>query len=151
MDLFNNIAEVSLSYKSNVKSSDRAQISNSSDAHNAFYNTWDLDCIEHVEEFKVLLLNRAHRVLGLCKISQGGLTGTVIDTRVILQYALKSNASSLILCHNHPSGNTKPSEADIAVTKKIREAAQLMDINVLDHVIVTPEGCYFSLADNGLI
>lgn len=102
------------------------------------------------EEFWTIALNRAHRVITTTRISQGGLTGTVIDTRMILRHALDKKATSLIICHNHPSGNTKPSEADISVTRKIKEAAELMDIAVLDHVIVTSTG-YFSFADEGLL
>lgn len=105
--------------------------------------------LEH-EEFWIVMLNRAHKVLGTKKISQGGLTGTVIDTRMILKHAIEKRATSLIVSHNHPSGNRKPSEADMLITKKLKEAASLMDITILDHIIIADHS-YFSFADEGLL
>ena len=105
--------------------------------------------LEH-EEFWILVMNRAHKVLDTMKISQGGITGTVIDTRMILKYAIDKRATSLIVSHNHPSGNKKPSEADINITKKIKNAAALMDITLLDHIIIADKS-YFSFADEGLL
>lgn len=105
--------------------------------------------LEH-EEFWILIMNRAHKVLDTMKISQGGITGTVIDTRMILKFAIDKRATSLIVSHNHPSGNKKPSEADINITRKIKNAAALMDITLLDHIIVTDHS-YFSFADEGLL
>ena len=102
------------------------------------------------EEFWVLMLNRANKVLLRYNVSKGGLTGTVIDVRLIIKKALECYAASIILSHNHPSGNVQPSEADRQITKKIAEAGKLMDIPVLDHVIVT-ENVYFSFADAGLL
>jgi len=147
----NNISEVKLIYKSKVKSSERIQVSSSKDAFDIFLKTWDPDTIEHIEEFKLLLLNRANKVLGIASLSKGGLNGTVTDIRIVLQYAIKANASGIIVCHNHPSGNLKPSESDITLTRKLKESALLMDINLLDHLIITPDEKYFSLADEGLI
>jgi DNA repair protein RadC len=97
-----------------------------------------------------MLLNRANKVLGIAQISQGGISGTVTDVRIILQYALKANASGIILCHNHPSGNTEPSESDLRITSKLKDAALVNDINLLDHLIITSEG-YYSMADMGCI
>jgi DNA repair protein RadC len=102
------------------------------------------------ESFGVLFLNQANRVNHFEIISQGGITGTVADPRIILKKALEKNAVSLILCHNHPSGSLKPSHADQELTHKIREAAKFFDIKVLDHLIVSEAG-YFSFADDGLI
>lgn len=102
------------------------------------------------EEFWVLLLNRNNLVIDKLMVSQGGLSGTVIDVRIILKMALDKLACSIILCHNHPSGNLKPSEADKDITKKIREAGKHMDIPVLDHLIIGNDA-YFSFADEGLI
>jgi len=102
------------------------------------------------EEFWITLLNRANKVRHRFNISKGGITGTVIDVRLILKKALENNASSIVLCHNHPSGNTQPSEADIQITKKLKEAGKIMEIPVLDHLIVTENG-YFSFADEGLL
>ena len=96
------------------------------------------------------LMNRANRALGIAQVSHGGISGTVADPKVIFQHALKANASSVILLHNHPSGNTQPSEADIHLTKKLVEGGKLLDIAVLDHLIVTIDG-YYSFADEGLI
>lgn len=102
------------------------------------------------EEFWILLLNRNNMVIDQMMVSQGGLSGTVIDVRIILKMALEKLACSLILCHNHPSGNLVPSEADKEITRKIKEAGKHMDIPVLDHVIIGNES-YFSFADEGLI
>ncbi|HAQ21363.1 MAG TPA: hypothetical protein DCR40_19360 [Prolixibacteraceae bacterium] len=102
------------------------------------------------EEFWILLLNRNNIYIDKMMVSQGGLVGTVIDVRIILRKALENGACSLILCHNHPSGNLVPSEADKDITKKIQEAGKHMDIPVLDHLIIG-NGSYFSFADEGLI
>jgi DNA repair protein RadC len=145
------IAEVSLIYRSKVKASDRPQIKCSQDAYKIFLDHWNQDIIEFVEEFKVLLMNRANSVLGIMEVSKGGISGTVTDVRIILQAAIKANASGIIVCHNHPSGNINPSESDTRLTQKIREAGQLMDIQLLDHLIITTENKYYSFADNGLL
>lgn len=100
------------------------------------------------EEFWVLLLNRSNRIIEKLRVSQGGVSGTVTDIRLILKPAIEKLASSIILCHNHPSGNIKPSENDISITQKVKEAAKFMDIAVLDHIIVC-EKSYYSLADEG--
>lgn len=103
-----------------------------------------------VEEFWVLYLNRANKINHYEPISRGGITGTVADPKVILKNALAHGATNLILCHNHPSGNLKPSRADEELTQKIKIAAQYFDIKVLDHIIVSDEG-YYSFADEGLL
>lgn len=102
------------------------------------------------EEFWITLLNRANKVRHRFNISKGGLTGTVIDVRLILKKALENNAASMILCHNHPSGNIQPSDADLQITRKLKEAGKIMEIPVLDHLIVTEIG-YFSFADEGVL
>ena len=102
------------------------------------------------EEFWLLMLNRANRVLGRFKVSQGGLSGTVIDTRIILKKALDNLASSIIVCHNHPSGNKQPSDADVKITGKLKKAAEMLEIKLLDHVIIADKS-YFSFADEGMI
>lgn len=101
------------------------------------------------EEFWVVFLNNSSKIIDKLKISQGGLSGTVIDVRLIMKAAIEKLASSIILCHNHPSGNLKPSKNDIEITKKMREAGKILDIKVLDHIIVTDES-YFSFGDEGL-
>ncbi|MEN8227541.1 MAG: DNA repair protein RadC [Bacteroidota bacterium] len=105
--------------------------------------------LEH-EEFWLLMLNRANRILGRFKVSQGGLSGTVIDTRIILKKALDNLASSIIVCHNHPSGNNQPSDADVKITEKLKKAAEMLEIKLLDHVIIADKS-YFSFADEGLM
>ncbi|WP_317168263.1 JAB domain-containing protein [Pontibacter pamirensis] len=103
-----------------------------------------------MEQFKVMLLNRANKVLGIYETSTGGVAGTVADPKLIFVAALKACASSIVLCHNHPSGNLKPSAADLQLTKKIKQGGELLDIAVLDHIILTSES-YYSLADEGLL
>jgi DNA repair protein RadC len=105
---------------------------------------------EQVENFYVIYLNKGNRILDFEKLSQGGISGTVADPRVILKKSLEINAVALILSHNHPSGSIKPSTADEAITQKIKEAAKNFDIKVLDHIIVGADG-YFSFADEGLL
>ena len=102
------------------------------------------------EEFWILFLNRGNLVIGKQSVSSGGMSGTVVDPKMIFKAALDNKASSVILCHNHPSGNTKPSDADIKLTKNIVEAGKVMEIPVLDHIIVTQNG-FFSFADEGLL
>ena len=99
------ISEVQLVYRTKVKASERLQIKCSKDAFDIFMESWDLDTIEHIEEFKLMLMTRSNKVLGIASISKGGINGTVTDVRIILQLAIKSNASGLIVCHNHPSCN----------------------------------------------
>ena len=142
----NNIAEVKLKYSSKVSASDRPQVRCSTHALELFRESWDKETIELYEECKLMLLNRANKVLGIAQISQGGISGTVTDIRIILQYALKANASGIILCHNHPSGNMDPSESDIKISSKLKEAATIHDITLLDHLIITNDG-YYSMAD----
>ena len=103
-------------------------------------SSWDSDTIELQEEFKVLLLNRANEVLGIYPLSKGGITGTVVDQRLIFAVALKCNATGIILCHNHPSSTLKPSDSDITLTRSIKKCADLLDITLLDHLIITKKG-----------
>ncbi len=102
------------------------------------------------EEFWILLLNRSNKLIRALRTSQGGISGTVTDIRMILKSAILHSASSMVLCHNHPSGNLKPSRADMDITKKMNEAAGIMDIKVLDHIILADTD-YFSFADEGLL
>jgi len=112
---------------------------------------WELDSLEHIEEFKLLLMNRSNSVLGILAVSKGGLSGTVTDVRLIFQGAIKATASGIVICHNHPSGNLNPSESDTKITRKIKDAGAIMDIQLLDHLILTMDGSYYSFADNGLL
>jgi len=102
------------------------------------------------EEFWIFLLNRANRLMKKINISEGGISGTVADPKKIFKMAIENQCSSIIMCHNHPSGNTRPSEADIRLTRKMKEAGNLLDVAVLDHIIIGHEA-YFSFADEGMI
>lgn len=144
------VAEIQLSYKSHVPPSLRPQISSSRDAYLVLKETWDESKLDLLEQFKVILTNRANKVLGIFEVSTGGISGTVADPKLIFAAALKGGASGLILSHNHPSGNLKPSQADIDLTKKIKAGGNLLEITVLDHIILTSES-YYSFADEGLI
>lgn len=144
------VAEVELIYKTKVKASERPKITCSKDAYKLFLETWDENKIELVEQFKVLLLNRGNRVLGIYEVSTGGITGTVADIRLIFAAALKANSIYIMLCHNHPSSNLTPSRADDQMTAKFKEAGKYLDITVLDHLIVSKEG-YYSYADEGVL
>jgi DNA repair protein RadC len=109
----------------------------------------ELSDLSH-EEFWVIYLDRSNKVIDKSRISQGGITGTVIDIRIILRYALEKKATSLILAHNHPSGNLSPSQNDLDITKKATEASKLLDLSVLDHIIIAGKN-YLSMADDGLL
>jgi DNA repair protein RadC len=106
--------------------------------------------IEVYESFFILLLNRANKTVGYAKISQGGVVGTYVDIKIIAKYAVDSLASSVILAHNHPGGNTAPSEQDKSITQRIKKALALLDVQVFDHIILT-EDSYYSFADEGIL
>ncbi len=129
------------------ESKEKQKITNSKDAFD-FVQPYVEDL--SYEEFWVLYLNRSNRVIDQKKISQGGVSGTVIDVRIILKHAIEKLASSLIISHNHPSGNLQPSESDIQITKKIKDAAKFHDLQVLDHIIISDQN-YFSFADEGIL
>jgi DNA repair protein RadC len=144
------LAEIKISYKSKVKPSERKQILSSKDSYEILKNLFDEDTIEHHEEMILLCLNRANRLLGWVKISSGGITGTVCDPRVIFQIAISTNSTNIIIAHNHPGGNTKPSQEDINLTKRISHGGLILEIRLLDHIIISSES-YFSFADEGMI
>jgi DNA repair protein RadC len=141
--------EVKLSYKPQIRPEDRIKITSSSEAVEYLRNIWDED-IEHVESFYIILLNRSNTILGYKMLSKGGITGTVADVRVIFQTAILMNASGIILSHNHPSGNLHPSDEDVKLTKKVKDASHLFDIKILDHIILT-EYNYYSLLESGVM
>jgi DNA repair protein RadC len=143
-----NCPEIELKLKRGEVS--KMQIKSSNDCYQAFKLFYDQDTIELTESFIALYLNRANNTLGWLKVSQGGITGTVADTRIILATALKIAATGIIISHNHPSGQLNPSDADIELTKKLKQSAAIMDISVLDHIIYTVSG-YYSFADEGLM
>lgn len=144
------IAEVELIYKPKVKASERPSIKSSKDAATLLQKNWDENKIDFIEQFKVILLNRANKVLGILQASSGGVTGTLVDAKLVFVSALKANASGIIISHNHPSGNLKPSPQDEQLTAKLNNGAKLLDIKLLDHLIITSEG-YLSFADEGLL
>jgi DNA repair protein RadC len=143
-----NIAEIELVYKPSI--SNKPVINSSLDAYNVLIEFYPKDTMLLQEHFLVAYLNRFNRVLGVMHLSSGGITGTVADIRLIFGTALKAASSGIIISHNHPSGNLKASNGDIAVTNKIRAAGEMLDIKLLDHIIVGQEGQYLSFSDEGL-
>lgn len=144
------VAEITLRYRPKLKAAERPRVTTSSDAYELFMQRWDRDIISLQEQFKVMYLDRANRVLGIRLISTGGIAGTVVEPKLIFATALKAAASGVILAHNHPSGNLSPSENDKAITQKLLAGGKLLELQVLDHLIITPER-YFSFADEGLL
>lgn len=121
----------------------------SKDGEEVFRSIWS-DGMEFREEFYMLLLNRANRIMGWYRVSEGGTAGTVVDAKIIFSVALKCHACSIMLAHNHPSGNTTPSRQDVDMTKRLVAGGKLLEIPILDHLIITSEK-YFSFADEGLM
>ena len=130
---------------SKTKSQKRKQLTSSQDAFNLLHSK--LAYLDH-ECFYIILLNRNNRVVGINRISQGGVTGTVVDPKIIFRKALSHKATAIILAHNHPSGNLNPSDQDIQITGKLIKAGKHLDIQVLDHLIISEQG-YYSFADEG--
>ena len=147
----NKVNEIKISYKEHIPASLWQQINSSKDAANLLFKTWNKDTIALQECFKVILLNNSNKVKGIYQISQGGITGTLVDIRILFAVILKSLSVGIILTHNHPSGKLKASECDKKITNKIKKAAELFDVKLLDHVIVTPNGNYYSFADEHLL
>lgn len=144
------VSEVQVSYKPNFKPSERPKITKSQELYEVLKSTWDDGKLHLVEQFKVVMLNRANRVIGIFEVSQGGTSGTVADPKIIFATALKANASYLCLSHNHPSGNLKPSQSDISITMKLKVAGEYLDLTVIDHLIITSE-TYYSFSDEGIM
>lgn len=145
LDLFK-ISEIELTYKRKVKASDRPKVSCSKDAYKLFRENWDDLTINLQEEFKILLLDRNNQCMGIVPISKGGVSGTMVDPKLVFASALKARACSLVLGHNHPSTNTTPSQMDKSLTTKLVDGGKLLDISILDHIIVTDK-TYASFAD----
>jgi DNA repair protein RadC len=131
--------------------SERIKLTSSKDAYKLFKQIFDADQMEWVESFMLLCLNRQYKPIGFYKVSAGGMTGTVVDPKVVFQIALMANACHIMVAHNHPSGNTQPSSADIEMTKRLKSIGQTLDLTLLDHVIVTATDSYYSFSDEGLI
>ena len=144
------VAEVQLVYKSKCDITLRPRITKSSECYEILLNNWNPDTIELCEEFKILLLNRANKVLAISTLSKGGTAATVVDPKLLFTTALKLKASSLILAHNHPSGELSPSQADISMTNKLIDGGKMLDLPILDHLIISSKG-YYSMGDEGLM
>jgi DNA repair protein RadC len=144
------IAELSVGYSVKVKAKDRKKIERASDAQELLHFWYEhTGMYEQREVMTALLLDRANKVLGLIKIGEGSATGCVVDEQYLLRAAILANAQGIIMAHNHPSGNLRPSEADVRTSKKIKQAAKLINIEVHDSIILSSEGGYRSLADEG--
>lgn len=144
------VAEVELSYKNRVPYKERKKVLTSLDAYKLLINNHNDDTIDYKETFKVLYLNQASQVVGCFTLSQGGITSTCVDVRNIMQGALLTNAVAMVLAHNHPSGNTRPSREDDRITNQVSKAGELLNIKVLDHIIFTRED-FYSYGDEGRI
>jgi len=131
---------------------DREKVSQSEDAARVCKKVMDADTIEYTEEVVLLLFNRAMEFIGFSKIGMGGTTGAVMDPKIIFTTALQANAHSIMIAHNHPSGNAKPSEADERLTHKLSKAGELLDIRLVDHLILSgADENYYSFADAGKV
>jgi DNA repair protein RadC len=146
------VCEVKINYFPKVKPSERPVLKSSADIYEMLVESrvFPPETIEYKEYFKVILFNQACKVLGISHISEGGTSHVPVDVKHIMQAAILSNATGMALCHNHPSGNCQPSHQDNSVTAKIKDACKVMDINLLDHIIISPEN-YYSYADEGRI
>ena len=142
--------KLNLSFDKKVKKSELQTITGSSSCVNILRQVFNKDTFDWTEEVIMLCLNRANKVVGFYKVSSGGLTSCILDPRVIFTIALNCAANSIILSHNHPSGNTTPSVQDKEITKKIKDAGNLLDIKLLDHIILT-DSDYYSFMDEGEI
>ena len=143
------VSEVEIIYKNKVDFKERKKIATSKDVYQIFKTVYNQDKVEYREMFYAMYLNRSYTVLGVLLVSEGGVSGTVVDPKIVFQGALKLNASAIILSHNHPSGNLQFSKADIHITKKIKQGGKLLDIQILDHFLITSEG-YLSYSAEGL-
>lgn len=145
------VNEIVISYSGSLKANLLPKITCSQGAADLAYSQWNKDTIELHETFKIILLNNANKVKGIYETSNGGITGTLVDVRILFAVLLKSLTTAVILVHNHPSGTLTPSEPDKRLTDKIKKAGELFDIKVLDHLILIPDGNYFSFADEGIL
>lgn len=145
-----NVAEIEIHYRNSKNSFDMVYVGKSEQAEALLRQTWDDNKIALLEQFKILLLDVSGHCFGISEIATGGKSQCVVDPRIIFGTAIKSNATNIILAHNHPSGSLKPSDADIKITQKLVQGGKLLDIDVLDHIILTQQE-YFSFADMGLI
>ncbi|MGH1387861.1 JAB domain-containing protein [Kordia sp.] len=144
------VAKIELQYNIEIPKSDRLKITSSRMATDILRRLFQPNSLELQEQFLILFLNNSNEIMGYFPISVGGMTGTVVDVRLVFSAALNCGAVACIASHNHPSGTLKPSAADKAITKKLGRAGEFLDIKLLDHIIVTKES-YFSFADESLL
>lgn len=144
------VSEVELVYRNKVKVADRIKVRTPENAYDAFLAAWDLSKIDLVEHFYLLMADRAQNCLGIAHLFTGGTSACLVDPKIIFAMALKANASSIFIAHNHPSGNLNPSKADILLTEKLKAGADILDIKLQDHLIIRPLN-YYSFAEQGLI
>ena len=142
--------KISVKILNNIRINDLTKISSSQDVTTVLRKCFDEDTFLIQEQFIVLLMNNSNKVLGFHSLSKGAINSTLVDIRLVFSTAIKNYATSIIVAHNHPSGNLQPSQADKTLTRKIKEAGILLDIRLLDHVILT-EDDYFSFADEGIL
>lgn len=142
-------SEVKLVYKNKIPANQRASVKYSQQAFNILKDIFS-DFMEHHEEFWVLLLNNRNQLIGISQIGKGGVNSTPVDTKILLQSVILSNATGFIIAHNHPSGNLNLSNEDEIITQKIKTLSNELDSKLLDHVILSPEG-YLSMSDEGLL
>lgn len=145
------VNEINIIYRKRHLLKDSSTVKCSKDSADILISKWNQETITVQETFKVLLLNNAHKVKGIFEVSNGGITGTLVDCRILFAVALKSLSTAIIIAHNHPSGVLRPSEQDKILTRKIKEGSQILDIKLLDHIIISPYGDYFSFADEGIL
>lgn len=144
------VPQIKLSYRNNVLPEKRLKITGTEKAYEILLSCWDRNRIELVEEVKMMVLDRRHHCLGVYALSTGGVSECIIDLKIVFSTALLARSSTIILTHNHPSGNLEPSFADKLITNKVAEGARMLDMTLMDHMIVTPHH-YYSFAENGLL
>ena len=143
------ISEIEITYRNTVPRNQMRTVTSSRDAVDAFRDIWS-NQMEHVEQFYILMINRANKVLGYTLIATGGVSATVVDPKIIFQDALKANASQIICAHNHPSGELKPSKEDDEITKQLKAAGETLGIKLLDHIIFNQKE-YYSFLEKGIL
>jgi DNA repair protein RadC len=142
------VTEIEISYKKGIK--DSTAITDSKSAYKVLIQNWNLNQIEILEEFFLVMLNNSNQLIGIYPLSKGGRSSTIVDTKILFSVALKCNSTCIVIAHNHPSGVLKPSNSDKQLTNRIKQAGELLELKILDHLIITRTS-YFSFADNGLL
>ncbi|WP_316799713.1 JAB domain-containing protein [Pedobacter frigidisoli] len=144
------VSEIEISYRPAFRLSEKPKITSSNAAYGILDQSWDHNKMELLEEFKVILLNRQNRVLGILHVAQGGFSEVMVDPKVVFSAALKACASGIILAHNHPGSELRPSEADVYLTRKMVDGGKLLGIGIFDHIIISAYG-YYSFLDEGML